>query len=146
MGDGVPAASEALGARGNSPLQLWQLKSLFQQQLQGLQILHTETKMFTTSYFCYPMQHLVPTRDLGNLSVIITPQRAHVSCSLNNVDMPKSRTMRTISKQYRFPWLKARNQHNAKVLVKSLTMNSDSSANSGASVSPIQSFLLLKIC
>lgn len=35
--------------------------------------------------------------------------------------MPKSRTMRTISKQYQFPWLKARNQHNAKVLVKSLT-------------------------
>lgn len=88
----------------------------------------------------------MPTRDLGNLSVIITPQRVHVSCSLNNVDMPKSRTTRTISKQYQFPWLKARNQHNAKVLIKSLTTSSDSSANLGASVSSIQPFLLLKVC
>lgn len=54
--------------------------------------------------------------------------------------------MRTISKQYQFPWLKARAQHNAKVLVKSLTTNSDSLANLGASVSPIQPSLLLKIC
>lgn len=96
--------------------------------------------------FLLPNTALVPTRDLGNLSVIITPQRAHVSCSLNNVDMPKSRTMLTISKQYQFLWLTARNQHNAKVLVKSLNMNSDGSANLGGSVSPIQLFLLLKVC
>lgn len=57
MGDGVPAASEVLGARENGPFQLQQLKPLFQQQLQGLPILHAETKSFTTSYFCYPVQH-----------------------------------------------------------------------------------------
>lgn len=54
--------------------------------------------------------------------------------------------MLTISKQYQFLWLTARNQHNAKVLVKSLNMNSDGSANLGGSVSPIQLFLLLKVC
>lgn len=138
MGDGVQAASEALGARGNNPFQLQQLKSSFQQQLQGL---HAEPKTLQTKTIV-----LVPIRDLGNLSVIITSQQAQVSCSLNNVDMPKSRTMCTISKQYQFHWLKARRQYNSKVPIKSLTMDSDSWANLGDSVSPIQLFLHLKIC
>lgn len=78
----------------------------------------------------------------------ITPQQAHVSCSLNNADMPKSKTMCTISKQYQFSWLKATtmNHHNAKVLLKNLTTNSDNSIDSGASVFPVQSCLLSKIC
>lgn len=38
------------------------------------------------------------------------------------------------------------NHHNAKVLFKNLTTNSDNLVDSGASVSPIQPCLLLKIC
>lgn len=60
--------------------------------------------------FLLPSAALVPTRDLGNLSIIIiqlTPQQAHISCSLYNADMPKSKIMCTISKQYQFSWLKA---------------------------------------